>query len=652
MLRIILESISKAYSGTDLFENLNMEIRAGDRMAIVGSNGCGKSTLIKIIAGEIRPDGGKVSIPSGARLGYVAQELSPNELAMSLEGFVLDVLPSWGAFWKRWQAAVKAGDDKAIRALGDEQHELELRCGYNPEHQARAILQGLGFSREQFDRPLSTLSGGWRERAKLARVLVAGADVLLLDEPTNHLDLEAVTWLEEYLLHYEGVLVFVAHDRFFLDNVANRILFLGMEKPVVRPGNFASFLVWHQEHLQRVRHQAEMLGAEIAKKEEFIARFRYKATKAVQAQSRIKQVDKLKKQLAEMQPEETGGKSLSFTWPTPTRGNKTVLSGIDLSFAYPGHPPIFQGLTFHLYRGQKIALTGPNGQGKSTLVKLVIGELSPGKGSVALGNLTRVGYFSQHQADMLHEDNIVLSEIRRLADPTTTDEELKSVLGRFMLGEGFWEKSVEDLSGGEKNRLVLASLFLSKANFFVLDEPTNHLDLESREALVRALRDFPGTLLLVAHDRYLLEHVAHEVWELGQQGLTVYPDGFSSYRMAMQVGTGDDQADPSQEIVKANRKEQKRQKRVQAEQRNRVYKLLQPLKKKYDKLEERLETNLEEQEKLEACLADPATYADGERVKTLNKDFARAREEGDGLMSELAYLEKEMQEIEGQAEPS
>jgi ATP-binding cassette subfamily F protein 3 len=603
--------------------------------------------LIKIIAGEISPDSGHVAVPSGASVGYVAQELNSAELHMSLEGFVLDVLPSWREFWEQWQVAVKNEDAQALARLGVRQHELEITCGYNPEHQAKAILQGLGFTQEQCDQPLQTLSGGWRERAKLARVLVAGADILLLDEPTNHLDLEAVTWLERYLFQYKGVLIFVAHDRFFLDNIGNKILFLGGEKPIVRPGNLKAFLLWHHEHEAAIQLQAARISAEIAKKESFISRFRYKATKAVQAQSRIKQVDKLKRKLEEFQPEQMGA-SLSFHWPTPSRGNKTVLGVSDLSFAYPEQPCILQNITFHLYRGQKIALAGPNGQGKSTLIKLVIGQLTPDAGTVDLGSLSKVGYFSQHQADMLCLQNSVLSEIRRLSDPKTTEEELRSVLGRFMLGQHFWDKKVSDLSGGEKNRLVLASLFLARANFFILDEPTNHLDLESREALVQALQDFSGTILFVAHDRYLLDRVAEEVWELKNKGLIVHAGGFSAYQASCQACKDKENSSAVLDLARANRKEQKRLKRLQAEQRNQAYKLLKPLKEKFSSLETELEANLEEQERLESLLADPTTYADTQAVKQLNVDFAKAQAAGDRLMTDMAYLEKEMQEIEGQ----
>jgi ATP-binding cassette subfamily F protein 3 len=249
---------------------------------------------------------------------------------------------------------------------------------------------------------------------------------------------------------------------------------------------------------------------------------------------------------------------------------------------------------------------------------------------------------------MLCGDNAVLTEIRRMADPTTTEEELKSVLGRFLLGEGFWDSLVADLSGGEKNRLVLASLFLSKANFFVLDEPTNHLDLESREALVQALQDFPGTILFVAHDRYLLQRVAQEVWELKNCGIVVHQGGFQEYQRSLGQKTNAEQEHSGLDIAKANRKEQKRLKRLQAEQRNQAYALLRPLKKKYAELEGELEKNIEDQERLEMTLADPSIYADGQKVQGLNMKFANVRDAGDRLMSELAYLEKEIQEIEEQ----
>ena len=271
MSKITVQAVSKAYSGVDLFMGLSMEVHSGTRLALVGPNGCGKSTLLRIMAGETAPDSGKVTVPKGSQIGFVRQELGAVDLAKPLQEFVLEVLPSWGEFWTQWRAALDRGDEAALIRLHDRQEELEHQYGYNPEHRAHAILSGLGFAPSVFSRPVGELSGGWRERAKLARVLVAGADILFLDEPTNHLDLEAVEWLESYVLSFEGVLVFVAHDRYFLDRVANKVLFLGGEKPFLRDGNFTQFLEWNAERNDQIRRQADKLRTEIGKKQAFVA---------------------------------------------------------------------------------------------------------------------------------------------------------------------------------------------------------------------------------------------------------------------------------------------------------------------------------------------------------------------------------------------
>ena len=645
MSKITVQSVSKAYSGVDLFQSLSMEVHSGTRLALVGPNGCGKSTLLKIMAGEVSADSGKVTIPKGSQIGFVHQELGSEDLARSLHDFVLEVLPSWNEFWREWRAALDAGDDAALVRLHERQEELEHQYGYNPEHRAHAILSGLGFSTTTFPRPVGELSGGWRERAKLARVLVAGADILFLDEPTNHLDLEAVEWLESYVQNFSGVLVFVAHDRYFLDRCANRVLFLGGEKPVLRDGNFSQFLEWNAERADQARRQADKLRAEIGRKQAFVDRFKAKATKARQAQSRVGQIDKLKSELGNLAPE-VRGRSLSFSWPEPERGNQTVLSAVDLSFSFPD-APLFTDLNFNIYRGQRIGLVGPNGRGKSTLIKLINGQLQPTSGRVAMGSSIVTGYFSQHQTDIVRPAFTVMSEIRRLAAPQASDFQLKSALGLFMLGERYWEKKVEDLSGGEKNRLVLSTLFLSRANFLILDEPTNHLDMESREALMDALSAYKGTMLVVAHDRYLLSEVVTEIWELAPNGIEVHQCGFDEYHERKKER--DAQADREQpDASKAVRQEQKQRKREEAEMRNRIYRQIRPLKKKYDKLEEELEANLVEQEEVEALLADPATYADTNASRELGLRFTALQARAEDIMSDLAYLEKEMQELDVQ----
>lgn len=641
MSKITVQAVSKAYSGVDLFSGLSLEVHSGTRLALVGPNGCGKSTLLKIMAGEVSADSGRVSTPKGSQIGFVHQELSQADLRQRLEDFVLEVLPSWTEFWIEWKLALEKGDDDLLMQLHHRQEELEHQYGYNPEHRAHAILSGLGFVPTAFSRTLGELSGGWRERAKLARVLVAGADILFLDEPTNHLDLEAVEWLESYVQSFQGVLVFVAHDRYFLDRCANKVLFLGGEKPVLRDGNFSQFLEWNAERGEQARRQSEKLRTEIDRNQAFVDRFRAKATKARQAQSRVLRIEKLQNELDGLAPE-ARARTLSFSWPEPERGNQTVLSAVDLSFSFPD-AELFSGLTFHLYRGQKIGLVGPNGRGKSTLIKLITGQLPPSKGRVALGSSIVTSYFSQHQTDILRPTQTVMAEIRRLGSPASSDFQLKSVLGLFMLGERYWEKKVEDLSGGEKNRLVLASLFLSRANFLILDEPTNHLDMESREALIEALCAYSGTILAVAHDRYLLSEVVNEIWELTPQGIEVHQCGFDEYYARKKEEESAEARQP-----RPARQDQKQKKREEAELRNRIHQQARPLKQKYEKFEAQLEKNLEEQGELETLLADPATYEDTERARELGQRFVHLQEKAEELMSQLAYLEKELQELEEQ----
>lgn len=644
MPKITVQAVSKAYGGVDLFSGLSLEIQAGTRLALVGPNGCGKSTLLKIMAGETSPDGGQVIVRKGAQIGFVRQELVQADLDKSLEDFVLEVLPSWATFWADWRRALKAGDDEVLLRLHERQQELEHQYGYNPEHRAQAILYGLGFDQSAFSRSVGELSGGWRERAKLARVLVAGADILFLDEPTNHLDMEAVEWLENYVQKFPGVLVFVAHDRYFLDRAANRILFLGGEKPLLREGNFSQFLEWHAERAEQTRRQAEKLRTEISRKQAFVDRFGAKATKARQAQSRVGQISRLQNELAGLTLEKKA-RSLSFSWPEPKRANQTVLSAVDLSFSFPD-AALFTDLNFNIYRGQKIGLVGPNGRGKSTLIKLITGSLAPTSGRVSLGSSIVPGYFSQHQTDIVRPAAQVLSEAKRLSATACSDLQIKSALGLFMLGERSWEKKVEDLSGGEKNRLVLSILFLTQANFLILDEPTNHLDMESREALMDALCTYAGTMLVVAHDRYLLSEVVSEIWELHGNRIEVFPCGFDEYQTRKK-----DDLRETPETPRIIREDAKQKKRAQAEARNQFYQLSKPLRRKYEKLEGELEANLTQQDALERQLADPVTYADVPLFCELGKQFAGLQARAEEIMSELARLEKELQDLENQRCP-
>ena len=650
-MKITIQELSKAFGGRDILSNFSLEVDSGVRLCVCGPNGTGKSTLLRLLAGVESADGGRVILPKGCRLGFVEQELSKAALETPLLTYVLDVLHDWSDFWAEWEEAAAAKDEARLTSLMHRQGELEALYGYNPEHRAKAVLSGLGFAENKWNRTLSELSGGWRERAKLARVLTAGADVLLLDEPTNHLDVEAVEWLEAFLMDFKGALVFVAHDRIFMDKVGTHVLYLGLSKPVFRKATYTQFLALQEEYNAQREREARALKEDLDRKMAFVERFRAKATKARQAGSRQKMAKKLEKELEDYRPEPKR-KELNFSWPEAPHCEKVVLSAAELDFRFEDGKTMWPPLTFALYRGQRVALVGHNGCGKSTLLKLLAGTLERRGGNMVTAPQMRMGYYTQHQMDTLRGDTTVLAELRRLSDPRTTEEELMSVLGLFMLGQDYFDRQVSALSGGEKSRLVLATLFLKRCNFLLLDEPTNHLDLESREALVSALQKFNGTLLMVAHDRWLLSQVGAEAWELNEKGLTVFPD-FAAYddnRRARQGTTGEDELATSAfgkqaEVPLAqplSRDEQKRIKREQADKRNALHKELKPLLGRYEALETELAAVLEEQGTVEAQLADPDVYADHARSSELLKTFEACKQRSEAILEEMTVLEDSM----------
>ena len=650
-MKITIQELSKAFGGRDILSNFSLEVDSGVRLCVCGPNGTGKSTLLRLLAGVESADGGRVILPKGCRLGFVEQELSEAALETPLLTYVLDVLHDWSDFWAEWEQAAAAKDEGRLTSLMHRQGELEALYGYNPEHRAKAVLSGLGFAERKWNRTLRELSGGWRERAKLARVLTAGADVLLLDEPTNHLDVEAVEWLEAFLMDFKGALVFVAHDRIFMDRVGTHVLYLGLSKPVFRKATYTQFLALQEEYNAQREREARALREDLDRKMAFVERFRAKATKARQAGSRQKMAKKLEKELEDYRPEPKR-KELNFSWPEAPHCEKVVLSAADLDFRFEDGKTMWPPLTFALYKGQRVALVGHNGCGKSTLLKLLAGTLERRGGSMVTAPQMRMGYYTQHQMDTLRGDTTVLAELRRLSDPRTTEEELMSVLGLFMLGQDYFDRQVSALSGGEKSRLVLATLFLKRCNFLLLDEPTNHLDLESREALVSALQKFNGTLLMVAHDRWLLSQVGAEAWELNEKGLTVFPD-FATYddnRRARQGTTGEDELATSATGKQADMKlaqplsrdEQKRIKREQADKRNALHKELKPLLGRYEALETELAAVLEEQGTVEEQLADPDVYADHARSSELLKTFEACKQRSEAILEEMTVLEDSM----------
>jgi ATP-binding cassette subfamily F protein 3 len=669
-MSVTLQDLHKSHGGRDIFSSFSLEIDYGTRLCLCGPNGTGKSTLLRMMAGTDPPDGGRVILPKGCRLGYVEQELDAKSLETPLLPYVLDVLHDWTSFWQEWEEASRQKDEARLNELMHRQVELETIYGYNPEQRAKKVLSGLGFSEAKWERPLGQLSGGWRERAKLARILTAGADVLLLDEPTNHLDMEAVEWLEAFLLEFEGVLVFVAHDRIFMDTVGTHVLYLGLSKPVYRKTSYTNFLALQEEYNSQRDRQAKALQEEISRKMAFVDRFRYKATKARQAGSQQKMAKRLEKELEGLRPEPKR-RELAFSWPEAPHCEKVVVAASELAFRFADGRVLWDPMTFTLFRGDKVALVGSNGSGKSTLLKLLSGNLERTGGNVVTASQARIGYYTQHQMETLREDTTVIAEIRRLSDPRTTEEELRSVLGLFLLGQDFFDRQVGTLSGGEKSRLVLASLFLKRCNCLLLDEPTNHLDLESREALIGALQRYTGTLLMVAHDRWLLTQVGTQVWELHDNALTIHEDfgAYDAVRKARlkggQAGTPDGAptgpapvapaktapaAVPAPERNAPSREEAKRIKREQANQRNALHKQLKPLQASYAKMEGELERALQEQSEVEALLVDPAVYADQERSTELLRRYEEAKRRSEELVERMTELEGKLARIAAEAD--
>jgi ATP-binding cassette subfamily F protein 3 len=529
------EGIGKGYGGRVLFRDLTWHIRGGGRIGLVGPNGAGKTTLCRILAGLEGPDAGVVRRPRACTIGYLAQEVEVGPEG-SVLGHVLDGFPEvrrleeeMAALASRMAAAAEGGGPSGeeiaadlTRRYGELQHRYEALGGYRLETDARAILGGLGFAPDEVQRPLATFSGGWRMRAALARLLLARPDLLLLDEPTNHLDLEALAWLEDFLAAHPGTLILVSHDRHFLNRMADEIAELEQGSFTCYPGTYDDYLeqkAARAELLEATRKQQAKRAAEIQR---FIERFRYKATKARQVQSRVKALAKMTRVEAGRAP-----KRIHFHFPQPPRGGQVVCALRGLHKAY-GETVVYAGADLTVARGDRIALVGPNGAGKSTLLKILSGVLPFERGERALGHNVSVHYYAQHQLDQLAPANTVLQELEAAA-PDEPGERLRGILGAFLFSGDDVEKKVAVLSGGERARLALAKMLVRPANFLCLDEPTNHLDLPAREVLEAALAHFEGTIVCISHDRYFMNRLATQVVEVKGGRLRAFPGDYDAY---------------------------------------------------------------------------------------------------------------------------
>ena len=514
MLNIL--NLNQLAGNKPLFHNANLQIFAEQRVGLVGKNGCGKSTLFRLIRGELKPDGGEIALQAGKTLAFVEQEIANSERP-ALE-FALD-----GDIELRQLEAIiglEAHDDAWFEA----QHRLEAIQGYAAPARAAQLLSGLGFAPEDIQRPVSSFSGGWRMRLNLARALMRRADLLLLDEPTNHLDLEAILWLEQYLARYPGSILLVSHDREFLNACVNRIADIQNKAIEVYSGNYDEFERTRAERAAQQNQALRLQQTKIAHLEDFVRRFRAKASKAKQAQSRLKALERLER----IAPAQLEDGHFALEIEAPARSPDTLIKVENAAAAY-GERVLLSDIKLVLRAGARIALLGPNGAGKSTLIKLLVGELAPSAGTVEITPDIRIGYFAQHQLDHLDITATPLEHFMRIA-PGIKSQELRNFLGRFGLAGESDDRPVSGFSGGEKSRLALALIAWQKPHLLLLDEPTNHLDLDMRDALTLALEEYTGAMVLVSHDRSLIRATADELWLVAEGTAVPFDGDLEDYR--------------------------------------------------------------------------------------------------------------------------
>jgi ATP-binding cassette subfamily F protein 3 len=637
---IALNDLTFEFGARALYEEVNWHIKPGEKIGLIGANGTGKTTLLRILVGEYKPTSGTISKTKTLKIGYLNQDLLSYQSEHSILHVAMEAFERQNELHDQIEEIIKQLEhdysDQIITKLSTLQEEFEALDGYNIQYKAEQILAGLGFTADQTQRSLSTFSGGWRMRVMLAKILLQQPDLLLLDEPTNHLDLPSIKWLEEYLNAFEGAYVIVSHDRYFLDRTVTKIVESANQDLTIYAGNYSFYLEEKAIRSEIQKGQYQNQQQYIKEQEKLIDRFRAKASKAKMAQSRIKALDKLER----VEAVEDSNVAVNFRFKFSKQSGRHVVTLEDITKAYP-ETPILKNTQGLIEKGDKIALIGANGKGKSTLLR-IIADTESFEGKKNTGHNVTEAFFAQHQLESLHLDNDILSELKNFA-PEYSETEIRSLLGCFLFSGDSVFKKIKILSGGEKSRVALAKVITSDANFLILDEPTNHLDIQSVNILIQALQQFEGTFIVVSHDRYLLDEVANKIWYIEDEKIKEYPGTYKEYEEWM-TKREKEKKDALEPVKKEKKEKGSKPLVVNDEKKN----LQKKLSAELDKIEKEIQTHETSKVVLEDLLSKEENYSNSQKLTELNNQYDKIKRtiiekqaEWDELAEKLMELESE-----------
>ncbi len=645
-----VSNISVQFGAKRLFDDVSFIVNPRDRIALVGSNGTGKSTLLKIINGDLEPDEGSIARSKHTTVDYLPQDGITyfgktlfDEVYSGVSGIavVKNEIDEINNELSSYEDKNSAEYLDLIEQLGELQHRFEELEGFKIKSVIEKVLMGLGFSIDDMNRQTEEFSGGWQMRICLAKLLIKNPSVLLLDEPTNHLDLESLLWLEGFLRAYEGAVILVSHDRTFLDNMTDKTIEIYTGKVTIYSGNYSFYVKEKELRKELIEKRYTNQQKYLKQQERFIERFRYKKNKASVVQSRIKMLEKM--DIIEIEDEES---AIHFKFPPATHSGRKVIDLKNISKSY-GDNLVLKNVNLEIERGDKIGFVGVNGAGKSTLARIIIGTEEFQEGERKLGHLTELEYYSQHQAETLIPTHNVLETLDEAATGDIR-KQLRSILGSFLFKGDDVFKGVSVLSGGEKSRLALAIMLLKQSNFLVLDEPTNHLDMNSKRVLMNALKGYQGTILIISHDREFLDGIVNKIIEVKNRNIRTYEGNCSYYLMKKkeeELGIAENNSAKSAETDSKSKKT-KVQKRTEAESRNKIYRQSKPFRDKISKIESDIKSREKRLKEIENEMISESFYKDSENVIKANREFSELKEQLDDLYHEWFINNDKIKEIE------